>query len=76
MADKPTTADGCKSEHVALVRATCLYVATKLEADLAERHDQVFERVSDPVERASMLEQQLSRAWRVSLLRAVRLCYP
>jgi hypothetical protein len=30
MADKPTTAAGYTSEHVALVRATCLYVATKL----------------------------------------------
>ena len=30
MAEKPTTADGYKSEHVTLVRATCLYVATKL----------------------------------------------
>mgnify|MGYP006305154879 CR=1 FL=1 len=30
MTDKPTTADGYNSEHVALVRATCLYVATKL----------------------------------------------
>lgn len=27
MADKPTTAAGYRSEHVALVRATCLYVA-------------------------------------------------
>ncbi len=30
MADKPTTAAGYKSEQAALVRATCLYVATKL----------------------------------------------
>lgn len=30
MADKPTTAAGYRSEHVALVRATCLYVATRL----------------------------------------------
>ena len=30
MPDKPTTAAGYTSEHVALVRATCLYVATKL----------------------------------------------
>lgn len=30
MPDKPTTADGYRGEHVALVRATCLYVATKL----------------------------------------------
>ncbi len=30
MADKPTTAAGYKSEHVELVRATCLYVATKV----------------------------------------------
>jgi hypothetical protein len=30
MPDKPTTAAGYKSEHVSLVRATCLYVATKL----------------------------------------------
>ena len=30
MAEKPTTAAGYRSEHVALVRATCLYVATKL----------------------------------------------
>jgi hypothetical protein len=30
MADKPTTAAGYKSEQVELVRATCLYVATKL----------------------------------------------
>ena len=30
MADKPTTAAGYKSEQVQLVRATCLYVATKL----------------------------------------------
>jgi len=30
MAEKPTTATGYKSEQLALVRATCLYVATKL----------------------------------------------
>lgn len=30
MADKPKTASGYKSEHVELVRAMCLYVATKL----------------------------------------------
>ena len=30
MADKPTTAEGYTSEQVALVWATCLYVATKL----------------------------------------------
>ena len=30
MPDKPTTAAGYKSEQVELVRATCLYVATKL----------------------------------------------
>ncbi len=30
MADKPTTAAGYKSEQAELVRATCLYVATKL----------------------------------------------
>ena len=30
MIDKPTTADGYRSEYVALVRATCLYIATKL----------------------------------------------
>ncbi len=30
MADKPTTAAGYKSEQVELVRAACLYVATKL----------------------------------------------
>lgn len=30
MPDKPTTAAGYKSEQVDLVRATCLYVATKL----------------------------------------------
>lgn len=30
MADKPTSAAGYKSEQVELVRATCLYVATKL----------------------------------------------
>lgn len=30
MSDKPTTAAGYKNEHVELVRATCLYVATKL----------------------------------------------
>ncbi len=30
MADKPTTVAGYRSEQVALVRATCLYVATKL----------------------------------------------
>ena len=35
MADKPTTAAGYRSEHVVLVRATCLYVATKL-GDLME----------------------------------------
>ena len=35
MADKPATASGYRSEHVALVRATCLYVATKL-GDLME----------------------------------------
>jgi len=30
MADRPATASGYRSEHMALVRATCLYVATKL----------------------------------------------
>ena len=35
MADRPATASGYRSEHVALVRATCLYVATKL-GDLME----------------------------------------
>lgn len=30
MPDKPTTADGYRGEHLGLVRATCLYVATKL----------------------------------------------
>ena len=30
MSDKPTTAAGYKSEQIELVRATCLYVATKL----------------------------------------------
>jgi len=30
MADKPTTASGYTPEHLELVRATCLYVATKL----------------------------------------------
>lgn len=30
MSDKPTTAAGYRGEHVQLVRATCLYVATKL----------------------------------------------
>jgi len=30
MTDKPTTAAGYQSEQVELVRATCLYVATKL----------------------------------------------
>jgi len=30
MAEKPTTAAGYTPEHLALVRATCLYVATKL----------------------------------------------
>lgn len=30
MPDKPTTAEGYRGEHVALVRATCLYPATKL----------------------------------------------
>ena len=35
MPDKPTTAAGYRGEHVELVRATCLYVATKL-GDLSE----------------------------------------
>lgn len=35
MADKPATASAYRSEHAALVRATCLYVATKL-GDLME----------------------------------------
>lgn len=30
MTDKPTTAEGYQGEHLELVRATCLYVATKL----------------------------------------------
>lgn len=30
MPDKPTTADGYRGEHLGLVRAMCLYVATKL----------------------------------------------
>ena len=30
MADKPSTAAGYTSEHLELVRSTCLYVATKL----------------------------------------------
>ena len=30
MPDKPTTAAGYKSEQVKLIRATCLYIATKL----------------------------------------------
>jgi hypothetical protein len=30
MPEKPTTADGYRSEQSALVRATCQYVATKL----------------------------------------------
>jgi hypothetical protein len=30
MPEKPSTADGYRSEQVELVRATCLYVATKL----------------------------------------------
>ncbi|MFO7653021.1 MAG: hypothetical protein R6X25_04280 [Candidatus Krumholzibacteriia bacterium] len=30
MTEKPARADGYRGEHVALVRATCLYVATKL----------------------------------------------
>ncbi len=30
MTDKPTTAGGYRTEHLALVRATCLYIATKL----------------------------------------------
>jgi hypothetical protein len=33
--DKPTTAAGYRSEHVELVKATCLYVATKL-GDLSD----------------------------------------
>lgn len=33
--DKPTTAAGYRREHVELVRATCLYVATKL-GDLSD----------------------------------------
>src|SRR5438046_291711 len=35
MAEKPTTAAGYRSEDVARVRATCLYIATKL-GDLME----------------------------------------
>ena len=35
MPEKPTTARGYRDEQVALVRATCLYVATKL-GDLAD----------------------------------------
>ena len=35
MPDKPTTAAGYRREHFELVRATCLYVATKL-GDLAD----------------------------------------
>lgn len=35
MPDKPTTADGYLSEQVELVRATCLYLATKF-GDLAD----------------------------------------
>ena len=35
MAEKPTTADGYRSEDINLVRRTCLYVATKL-GDLAD----------------------------------------
>lgn len=30
MPEKPRTADGYRGEHLALVRATCLYIATKL----------------------------------------------
>jgi hypothetical protein len=30
MPDKPTTANGYRSEQVALVKPTCLYIATKL----------------------------------------------
>ena len=30
MAEKPTTAGGYHREHLALVRATCLFVATKV----------------------------------------------
>lgn len=30
MPDKPTTATGYSAEQVRLVRATCLYIATKL----------------------------------------------
>ena len=30
MTEKPTTAGGYRGEHLALVRATCLYIATKL----------------------------------------------
>jgi len=30
MTEKPTTAAGYRREHLALVRATCLYIATKL----------------------------------------------
>ena len=37
MADKPTTAAGYKSEQLELVRATCLYLATKLGDLMDER---------------------------------------
>ena len=30
MTEKPTTAGGYRREHLALIRATCLYIATKL----------------------------------------------
>jgi len=36
MTDKPTTAAGYRSEDTALVRATCLYMATKLGDMLEE----------------------------------------
>ena len=35
MTEKPRTADGYRSEHLELVRSTCLYIATKL-GDLME----------------------------------------
>ena len=43
MADKPTTAAGYTSEQTVMVRATCLYVATKL-GDLMARAFRVVER--------------------------------
>ena len=76
MPDKPATAAGYRSEYLDLVRATCLYVATKL-GDLMDEIVIVGGLVPSPRSFPSLSAcTQMSSSWALAGILSVTAIHP